>query len=180
MVAPAWALPKGRQLGIGLLHTGDVSMDWAMMLSQLQRPAGTAFVSSSHWPGDVGRNWIVENAMRENAEYVLMLDSDVVPPRDAILRLMAHKVPIVHGLYYMRTPPFVPFVMRLDPTTKPGEGVREGSLRGIYENAVSVPDGVSSSGEKLDGRFSTHRGRHTGWSADPLLITNAGGRTTRP
>ncbi len=124
MVAPAWALPKGLKLVIGILHKGDVSMDWAMMLSQLQRPGGTAFVSSSHWPWDVGRNRIVENAMRENAEYVLMLDSDVVPPRDAILRLMGHKVPIVQGLYYMRTPPFVPLVMRVDPTTKPGEGVR--------------------------------------------------------
>jgi len=44
-------------------------------------------------------------ALECGATHILMLDSDVIPPHDAVLRLLAHKLPIVSGMYCRRSPP---------------------------------------------------------------------------
>ena len=41
-------------------------------------------------------------------DFVLWLDDDVQPPEDIITRLMAHDLPIVSALYYMRKDPHLP------------------------------------------------------------------------
>ena len=45
------------------------------------------------------RTMIVEEALKAHADYVLMVDSDVVPPRDALVNLMEHDVEVCLGYY---------------------------------------------------------------------------------
>jgi len=46
-----------------------------------------------------------QTAIEGGFKYLFMLDSDVIPPRDAVLRLMSRNLPIVSGLYCRRSPP---------------------------------------------------------------------------
>ena len=46
------------------------------------------------------RNLILDYALKNNYDYVLMLDSDVLVPKDIIEKLLNHKKDIVSGLYY--------------------------------------------------------------------------------
>ena len=46
------------------------------------------------------RNRIFTYAVENSYDYVLMMDSDVIPPTDIIERLLAYKKDIVSGLYY--------------------------------------------------------------------------------
>jgi hypothetical protein len=51
---------------------------------------------------------IIEYAKNENADWVLFLDSDMVPPPDTLIKLSAMNVPIASGMAFKRTPPFQP------------------------------------------------------------------------
>lgn len=48
------------------------------------------------------RNNVVMKAQELNADYILMIDSDVTPKRDALLNLMSHGVGVVMGYYMHR------------------------------------------------------------------------------
>ena len=48
------------------------------------------------------RNKIVDKAQELNVDYVLMVDNDVTPPRDALLNLLSHGVDVVLGYYAHR------------------------------------------------------------------------------
>lgn len=56
-------------------------------------------------PFDMARNTICMKALEGGFEWCFMLDSDVIPPRDAVPRLMAHRKPIISGMYCRRSPP---------------------------------------------------------------------------
>ena len=120
---------------VGILHTGVVSLDWARALRDLQLPAGTAFTFSSHWPYDVSRNKICEAALDHHCEWLLFLDSDVVPPPDAVIRLMAHNLPIVQGLYFSKVGQHFPLVMRRTPQPGP-----DGKMQNVFA-ALEFPQG---------------------------------------
>lgn len=49
---------------------------------------------------DSARNNLFKEWMKDRTEYLLMLDTDMVPPRDIVKRLMAHKKDIVGGLCF--------------------------------------------------------------------------------
>lgn len=48
------------------------------------------------------RNKIVDKAFELCADYVLMVDNDVTPPKDALLNLLSHDVDVVLGYYAHR------------------------------------------------------------------------------
>ena len=48
------------------------------------------------------RNNIVQLAQGYNADYILMVDNDVTPPKDALLNLMEHNVDVCLGYYAHR------------------------------------------------------------------------------
>ncbi len=56
-------------------------------------------------PFDHARNAICDHALSIGVEQVFMLDSDVIPPNDVILRLQKWSLPIVSGMYCRRSPP---------------------------------------------------------------------------
>lgn len=104
---------------IAVPHTGSVSMRWAVRLSELRMPPH-AIVSKSTAAIDRARELTVEDALELDPEWLLFIDSDVVPPVDAFERLRRHGVDIVSGLYYMDNPDGVhPAMWRLDDDDSP-------------------------------------------------------------
>jgi hypothetical protein len=56
------------------------------------------------------RNTIHEQFLQTDCEYLVMLDSDVIPPPNFLDRLLAHHLPIVGGWYRMKADPYPPVV----------------------------------------------------------------------
>ncbi len=111
MVPGAWEIKNSNRVLVGILHTDNTTMSWSFGLRNLIVPGHILPVSGM--PYDMSRNMVCAKALESGFEYVFFLDSDVVPPRDAILRLMRHNLPIVSGVYHRRSPPHgVPVMMR--------------------------------------------------------------------
>jgi len=55
---------------------------------------------------------IVEEAIKHEARYTMMFDCDQIFDKDIILRLLSHGKPIVSALYFSKTPPYKPVMMR--------------------------------------------------------------------
>ena len=47
-----------------------------------------------------GRNFLREKVIKEKYDYFLNLDQDVIPPKDIIERLLAHKRRVLTGIYF--------------------------------------------------------------------------------
>lgn len=103
-MAGAWELRNHHgSVLVGILHTDVVSMAWALGLRNLQVPGHVMPVSGM--PYAHARNTICMQTLQGGYDWCFMLDSDVVPPNDAILRLQAHGKPFISGVYYRRSPP---------------------------------------------------------------------------
>jgi GT2 family glycosyltransferase len=63
-------------------------------------------------PYDHARNTGCLKLLELGWEWLFFLDDDVIPPPDAIIKLMSHKKPIVSGLYYRRYEPLAPVMLR--------------------------------------------------------------------
>ena len=59
---------------------------------------------------DRARNHLVERMLDHPMAptHLLFLDADIVPPADALMTLLKHRLPIVSGLYRKRVPPHEP------------------------------------------------------------------------
>jgi len=66
-------------------------------------------------PFDHARNVGCMKLLELGWEWLFFLDDDTIPPPDAIIRLMNHKLPIVSGLYYRRNNPIVPVMLKNVP-----------------------------------------------------------------
>jgi hypothetical protein len=99
----AWQLKEMRKVLVGVLHVDVVPIAWALNLRRMVIPGEVAAVSGM--PYDMARNALCARALTEGWEYLFFLDSDVTPPVDAIPRLMAHKKPLVSGVYHRRSEP---------------------------------------------------------------------------
>ena len=119
----AWEIPPN--VIVGILHTETVPIAWSFGLRNLIIPGQYPPVPVAGQPFDMARNTIVHTALAVNADAVFMFDSDIVPPRDIILRLLASNQPIISGLYSRRSPPWsVPVARRNNDWLKdytPGE-----------------------------------------------------------
>lgn len=113
------SLEATTELAVVVPHTGSVSMRWAVRLSELQAPPHH-IVTKSNAAVDLSRELVVEDALDTGAEWLLFLDSDVVPPPDVYGRLRSREVPVVSGLYSVDTPEQPhPAMWRLDENDSP-------------------------------------------------------------
>lgn len=92
-----------------VLHTDLVSTAWALGLKNLQLPG--PILPLAGMPFDMARNTGCMRALEGGFDYVFMLDSDVIPPPDAVHRLIKHNLPIVSGMYCRRSHPHMIPVM---------------------------------------------------------------------
>ena len=97
----AWEIPKSVLCAI--LHVEHVPFAWAMHLRRLQVPGPV--IGLTGMPFDHARNAACQKALEIGVDFLYFVDSDVITPPDVIHRLMAHRLPIVSGLYNRRSPP---------------------------------------------------------------------------
>ena len=99
----SWEICQNNQVLVGILHTDQVSTAWSLGLRNLIIPGQILPVAGM--PYDMARNSICRAALDGGYKWCFHLDSDVITSRDTILRLMAHNLPIVSGVYCRRSPP---------------------------------------------------------------------------
>lgn len=100
----SWEILNNPSILIGILHTDATTVAWSVGLRNLKVPNG-AILPVAGMPYDHARNTICQKALEAGVDYVAFLDSDVIPPPDAYIRLMAHRLPIVSGVYHRRSHP---------------------------------------------------------------------------
>ena len=99
----SWELKQNNAVLVAILHTDTTSIAWALGLRNLIVPG--QIIALAGMPFDHARNVAAMRALESRAEYLFFLDSDVVPPHNTILRLLAHNKPIISALYCRRSPP---------------------------------------------------------------------------
>lgn len=101
----SWELnPFGSVLAV-ILHTDAVCLSWSLGLRQLRLPGGGAILPVSGQPFQMARNFGAMKALEMGVDYLLTYDSDIIPPPDAVEKLMKHNVPIISAAYFRRSPP---------------------------------------------------------------------------
>jgi len=118
-----WDQPVGYEVGVGICHREVTTIEWALAFRQLQLPSHI-FILSSHFPIDLSRNSLANTILQHNCKWIFMLDTDVCPPPDAVMRLLSRNMPIVSGLYWMKQPPYAPVAMRRVPQPQPDGSVK--------------------------------------------------------
>lgn len=107
----SWEIQNQQSVLAAVLHTDNTTIAWSFGLRNLQIPG--QIIGLAGMPYDMARNVACMKALECGASHIFFLDSDVIPPPDAVLRLMAHKLPIVSGVYCRRSHPAgVPVMMK--------------------------------------------------------------------
>lgn len=88
-----------------VLHVDVTTVAWAFGLRALQIPGPFPPIGLTGMPFDHARNAACMRALELGASHIYFVDSDVIPPRDAVLRLLAHDQPIIGGMYCRRSHP---------------------------------------------------------------------------
>jgi hypothetical protein len=99
----AWEVRDQKKILLHILHTDLCTIAFALGLRKLILPGQILPVTGM--PYDHGRNSAVRACLDNGFEYLAGLDSDIIPPPDAFLRLLARNQPFISGLYHRRSPP---------------------------------------------------------------------------
>lgn len=109
----------GSRLGIGFpIVDNKAYFSFIASVLMLEKPDFTLLLPNfpvGDFPHDIAtvRNNLVEQALAEGCEYLLMMDTDqVYRTVDMIPRMLAHKKPVVSAPVHRRYPPFDPILMR--------------------------------------------------------------------
>lgn len=74
------------------------------------KPTGTLIIRPHGQSPAAGRNLAIEGALANNCTHILFIDDDTVPPNDIFVKLIAHDVDMVTGIYPMRNYPHQPIL----------------------------------------------------------------------
>jgi len=96
-------------------HVGLVDPRWIDALLGLEKPQDWYRGALIRMEVAHARNLLVRKMLANTeATHILFWDDDVLPPRDGLMRLLAHDAPIVSGFYTSRALPMRPIAYRLD------------------------------------------------------------------
>ena len=70
------------------------------------------------------RNSLTRAFMASDKTHLFFLDDDVIPPANAIIKLLSHNLPIVSGMYRRRDDPHYPILLYLTRNRKTGHVTR--------------------------------------------------------
>lgn len=87
---------------------------WFVNFMMLPYMPWDTFISTQSTYLPDARNYIHQNFLQTEAEYLVMLDSDVMPPPEFLDKLLAHKKPFVAGWYRRKGHPYNPVVYEKD------------------------------------------------------------------
>ena len=121
---------------IGLPHTGTFPWNTTMSLLALQVPKGYSLVY--HMVGSCliydARQQIVNFARKSNCKYTVMFDSDMVIPKDFLIKTVEaldknDNLHVITGTIFKRTPPFQPcFYSKVEYDVKTNKPVLESPI----------------------------------------------------
>ena len=97
---------------LAILTRGIVATRWSIGYRELQLPPGGVPIFLSGMPFDHARNTAVQRAIDGGYTWLFFLDDDVVPPANAFDLLMRHGQDIVSGVYYRRSKPILPVMLK--------------------------------------------------------------------
>jgi GT2 family glycosyltransferase len=114
----SWELAKARQdttliavlLPSGVLNL--VTFEWAMSYANMQKPPHDV-MKISGMPYGEARTQAAYQCLNGGYQWLFFLDGDGTVPSDTIPRLMAHRLPIVSGMYHQRFPTWLPDKMEV-------------------------------------------------------------------
>lgn len=104
-----------KKICVGIPHTG--LFNWQTLTSLLSLQIPPNYTLNYHLIGSClvydAREKIVQHAKDTKSDYILMLDSDMVPPADMVVKMIAHMercpdMDAVTGMAFKRTAPFQP------------------------------------------------------------------------
>ena len=127
---------------IGIPSLGQVRIEWHNAVNGLVIPVNwsNSMQTPIGFPVDDAQNVIVKEALDRNFEWLFLLEDDVIPPPDLLVRLerymTAKQYPIVSGLYPLKSTVPMPFVFR-----GRGNGVFTNFKTGAKIWADGVPTG---------------------------------------
>jgi len=106
---------RNPHLAICLLIGADmVYKDMLRVAFGLQKPANTLFLFETKKPDvALSRNILAAQALRDKCEWLFYLDCDVVPPLNAVPRLLFANLPIVSALYWRRYEGLEPCIYKI-------------------------------------------------------------------
>lgn len=110
----AWEMVRDTNVLVGILHTDTTTVSWGVGLRMLRWPGRFQVpMLLAGMPFDMARNTACMHSLDVGADAIFFLDSDVIPPPDAIEKLLALNMPIASGMYCRRSPPEgVPVMIR--------------------------------------------------------------------
>lgn len=92
------------------LATGEYARraDFYDYFNLLQKPAGSYVIFAHDRSPARSRNQLIEAAQNMKCSHILIMDDDMAPDQDALMRLLKHDKDIVSALYLMRQYPHAP------------------------------------------------------------------------
>lgn len=114
-----YEMDPARVVIVAIPTFGTVSYAWHQHMMQLQNPMNRSVAHYAIGGQEVGdaRNLLVDYALHFRhsngwtASHVFFVDDDTLIPPNALLKLLAHKKPIVGGLYFSKTDPAQPLML---------------------------------------------------------------------
>jgi len=98
-------------------HTGAFPWQFVhsfplMMITAMQSNISLEYELRGHSLVYDARESAAKHFLESDCDYLLFLDSDMVPPRDTIARLVEHDKPIVSALAFKRVPNYEPCIFK--------------------------------------------------------------------
>lgn len=106
----AWEISNQQRVLTVILTRETTSTAWASGFRNLRIPGTHVFLTGM--PFDHARNVGCQKLLEFGWEWLFFLDDDVIAPSDAIEKLVSRNAPIISGLYYRRSPPIAPVMLR--------------------------------------------------------------------
>lgn len=94
-------------IGIPTMEMARIAKFYDFLFS-IDKPEGTTISLAHGQSPAANRNAIIDMALEADATHIFFIDDDVLIPKDALPRLLAHDKDIVSGLYLMRNFPHAP------------------------------------------------------------------------
>lgn len=121
---------------IGVPCMEMVHIPYVDSMLKLKKPEGTDIVHHQLSMIYVAREKLAQKCVQEKYDWLFFIDSDMVLPPDALLKLLAHDKPIVSGIAFKRYPPFDPcFYKKVEITDR---GVRLEHYRAWPKTLIEV------------------------------------------
>lgn len=101
------------EIAVGILHTGQVTMEWAMRTALVfmhfqAMNKNFIYLCSKNAPYDVSRETLARTALDAGCKYLFFLDSDLLIPMNTIEVLIEwskqFNAPVISGLYWAKKP----------------------------------------------------------------------------